>query len=445
MSMKLPPLLHLSLLLACAPALLRAETVKDREGAVRADRARFESDARWAYNDVDGAFKLAQATGKPLLVVLRCVPCLSCMGLDTAVLMESEELAPLLDQFICVRVMNANALDLTKFQFDFDLSFSTLFFNGDGTVYGRYGSWTHQKNAQDATLAGYKAALRAALDIHRDYPANRAALAGKQGAPLPFTSTLDMPLLAERFQRELDWDGKVVQSCVHCHMIGDALRNSYRRQRQPIPTEWLFPMPAPETLGITLAPDQAATVATVTPGTPAEAAGLLTGDELTHLQHQPLISAADVSWALHRAPGRIELDLKINRAGAAMTLPLSLPSGWREKTDISGRVSTWPMRGMATGGMVLTELSAEERQSAGLPADALALRVKGLGMYGPHGAAKRAGVLQGDILVEMDSQTGHMTEGRLLAHLLQHRFPGDKVEAVFLRGKERLRLMLPMQ
>ena len=25
----------------------------------------------------------------------------------------------------------------------------TAFFNGDGTVYGRYGSWTHQKNSQD--------------------------------------------------------------------------------------------------------------------------------------------------------------------------------------------------------------------------------------------------------------------------------------------------------
>jgi hypothetical protein len=39
-----------------------------------------------------------------------------------------------------VRVINANSLDLAKFQFDYDLSFSTIFFNADGTVYGRFGS-----------------------------------------------------------------------------------------------------------------------------------------------------------------------------------------------------------------------------------------------------------------------------------------------------------------
>ena len=74
-------------------------------------------------------------------MVLRCVPCLACAGIDAQVLLQETELAPLLDQFVCVRVINANALDLSLFQFDYDLSFSTLFFNGDGTVYGRYGSW----------------------------------------------------------------------------------------------------------------------------------------------------------------------------------------------------------------------------------------------------------------------------------------------------------------
>src|SRR5207244_1520533 len=121
-----------------------AETVKDREGAVRNDRAAMEKDARWIYNDVGRGFSEARRTGKPLLVVLRCVPCLACMGIDASVLTKPE-LAPWLDQFVCVREMNANALDLALFQFDYDLSFSTLFFNADGTIYGRYGSWTHQK------------------------------------------------------------------------------------------------------------------------------------------------------------------------------------------------------------------------------------------------------------------------------------------------------------
>ena len=54
-----------------------ADAVKDREGAVRQDKATMENDARWAYNDVQRGFAEAKRTGKPLLVVLRCVPCLS--------------------------------------------------------------------------------------------------------------------------------------------------------------------------------------------------------------------------------------------------------------------------------------------------------------------------------------------------------------------------------
>src|SRR5215208_6122805 len=87
--------------------LAQAATVKDREGAVRQDRATMENDARWIYNDVERGFAEARKSGKPLLVVLRCVPCLSCVGLDAEVLKEAS-LQPLLDKFVCVRLINAN-------------------------------------------------------------------------------------------------------------------------------------------------------------------------------------------------------------------------------------------------------------------------------------------------------------------------------------------------
>ncbi len=176
-----------------------AETVKDREGAVRGDKATFEADARWNYNDVESGFKLAKTTKKPLLVILRCVPCLSCTGMDAAVLQE-KELVPLLDQFVCVRIINANALDLVRFQFDYDLSFSALMFNGDGTVYGRFGSWLHQKDPLNKTTASFRQALEAALALHQGYPANKAALQGKQGGPVPYQTPVEFPTLAEKYQ-----------------------------------------------------------------------------------------------------------------------------------------------------------------------------------------------------------------------------------------------------
>ncbi len=59
------------LLLLSGPVL--ADAVKDREGAVRKDRETMQNDARWIYNDVQRGFDEAKRTGKPLLVVLRCV------------------------------------------------------------------------------------------------------------------------------------------------------------------------------------------------------------------------------------------------------------------------------------------------------------------------------------------------------------------------------------
>ncbi|HEV7866695.1 MAG TPA: thioredoxin family protein, partial [Chthoniobacteraceae bacterium] len=295
-----PP--FLSLVCALIAATASAETVKDREGAVRNDKAVMEKDERWIYNDAARGFAEAKRTGKPLLVVLRCVPCLACAGIDAQVLLQETELSPLLDQFICVRVINANALDLALFQFDYDLSFSTLFFNGDGTVYGRYGSWTHQKNAQENSTASLRHALEAALALHRDYPRNKDALAGKQGVPMPFQTPTEMPSIAGKYSRELNWDGKVVQSCVHCHQVSDAIRLGFREKKQPIPANWIYPFPAPETIGLTLAADRIARVETVVADSVAATAGLRVGDEIISLGGQPLLSIADVSWALHRAP-----------------------------------------------------------------------------------------------------------------------------------------------
>jgi len=433
------------LLLTFTTAMLHAEAVKDREGAVRQDKARMENDARWAYNDIESGFRQAKATGKPLLIVMRCVPCLSCMGLDTAVLMNGDELAPLLDRFVCVRVINANAIDLTRFQFDFDLSFSTLFFNGDGTVYGRYGSWTHQKNSADSTLTGYKRALEAALKIHAGYPANKAALAGKQPGPTPYVNPTDMPNLAGKYQRELDWSGKVVQSCIHCHMIGDALRVSYREKKQPVPSEWIYPMPAPETVGLTLAPDQIASVLAVTKDSFAAKAGLRAGDEITAFAGQPLTSIADFAWVLHRTGDSAVLDLSVQRAGKMGALKIDLPGGWRYLTDNTGRVGAWGMRGMATGGMSLVDLTDEERRQRGLDAKGLALWVKGLGQYGKHAAAKKAGFQKEDVLIEIGGMKQRMTEGRMLAHMLQEHIIGENVPVTVLRGDKRVELKLPMQ
>ena len=422
-----------------------AETVKDREGAVRDDKAALENDARWIYNDYEKGLAEAKRTGKPLLVVLRCVPCLACAGIDAQVLLSETDLVPLLNQFVCVRVINANALDLSLFQFDYDLSFSALFFNADRSIYGRYGSWSHQKNAQDKTTASFKRALESVLELHRGYPASKTGLAGKQGGSTPFKTPVELPGLLGKYKLDLNWNGKVVPSCVHCHQIGDAFRVSYRDKGQSIPLDWIYPCPVPETIGLTLAADQAARVEAIAPNSIAARSGLQPGDDIVLIAGQRPISTADVSWALHRFPNEGSPTVVVRRAGSQQTLTLALSSNWRMQSDISRRVGTWPMRGMVTGGLVLEDLTDDERTRRELSKDSMALLVKFVGEYGKHAAAKKAGFQKGDVIMTIGEFKTRASESELIGRLLQDRKPGEKVKTAVLRAGERVELELPMQ
>lgn len=422
----------------------QAETVKDRAGAVRDDRASMSQNDRWIYNDWRQGFEEAKRTGKPLLVVLRCVPCLACAGIDASILTDPA-LSPMLEKFVCVRVINANALDLSLFQFDYDLSFSTVFFNGDGSVYGRYGSWTHQKDAANKTTAGYKSALESVLAIHREYPGNKATLKGKQGAAMPVKDPLELPELAGKYKRDLDWDGKVVQSCVHCHQVSDAIRSTYRDRKETIPREWIYPMPTPEVLGLKLAADSAARIESVAKDSIGAKAGLQANDEIVALEGQPIVSIADVAWVLHHTTDAGNLQARVNRGGSEKSVTIPLPAGWKMHSDISRRVGTWPMRAMATGGILLKDLTDEERAARGIGKEHLALRAEHVGEYGNHAAAKKAGFKKEDIIIEINGDSRRWTESQLIGLLLEGHRPGEKLKTTVLRGTERLSLTLPMQ
>ena len=60
-----------AVLFACVSCAFAAE---DRRERVLKDRAEFQTDAHWIYNDLPKAISEAARTRKPMLVVFRCIP-----------------------------------------------------------------------------------------------------------------------------------------------------------------------------------------------------------------------------------------------------------------------------------------------------------------------------------------------------------------------------------
>ena len=426
---------------------LHAAEQKTREQKVREDKARVEAEGFWIYNDLPQAFERAKASGKPILVVLRCLPCEECVKLDDELVDQDPVIRPLLEKFVCVRQVSTNGLDLSLFQFDTDQSFAVFMLNADRTIYGRFGTRSHRTEwIGDVSLTGLAKALSGALELHANYSSVKASLAGKTGQPLEFKRPEDFPEHVGKFTDKLDYAGNVVQSCIHCHQIGDARRSYYRDKNEAIPDTVLFPAPHPRSLGLVLDPEEQATVKAVTSGTIAASAGFQEGDQLLSLNEQPLLSIADVQWALSRvAPSGDTVEFRIQRDGKESALTLKLEDGWRRLDDLSWRASTWGLRRMASGGLMLEPLSADERLKLGLKDDAMALQVQHVGQYGPHAAAKNAGFREGDILIEFDGHSDLLRETDLLLHGVTQRSAGDQVAVGVLRDGKRIELQLPMQ
>lgn len=338
-----------------------------------------------------------------------------------------------------------NGADLSLFQFDYDLTFSAFFLNADRTIYGRFGTRSDRADAlKDFSMDSFRLALERALEWHAEHPKNRARFAAKTG-PRPRYPRPELIPKLKKYSAELDTKGPVAKSCIHCHQVGETLRGFYRDKGEPIPAATLYPYPMPEILGLELDRKTIARVKGVSRGSPAAAAGLRPGDEVAALRGQPILSVADIQWALHGAPDKGAIALVARRGGEDVTLSLELEAGWRARSDLSWRVTTWSLRRMASGGIKLRALSDKERRGAGIKEGRLALEIEHLGQYGPHAAAKRAGFRKGDIFVRYDGLSEALSPTGFLVRGLQTKKPGDRVEAVVLRKGKALTLTLPMQ
>jgi len=415
-----------------------------REQAVRDDKKNLALDARWLYNDIDAGFSAAKKLGKPLLIVLRCVPCKACTGIDESVL-HAKELQNQLDDFVCLRLINANAIDLSRFQFDYDLSFSALVFHPDGKLIARYGSWQHQLDESETSTKSLQSALHKAHGIFKNWETMENKVDPKQGGPTPFKLPIEIPGLAGKYSRELNWEGNVVQSCVHCHQIGDAYRAWYRKRGEIIPQDLIYPMPDPITIGLKIHQELGTKIRDVQSGSIGMIAGLKKGDDIVAIEGAPISSLADIAWALHRSKDLQKSVWTVQRENKQIDLQVELPEGWRSNSDIASRVGTWQMRAMASGGTVLKSLEKDKRRELKIQPSDLGLLVHAVGEYGEHAAAKKAGFRKGDVILSIEGVSGPIDESRLIGDLLTRHPKPTQLKAIVLRQQDRIELAWPIQ
>jgi serine protease Do len=280
-------------------------------------------------------------------------------------------------------MVQGNGMDLSLFQFDYDMSFAVTFIDADRNVLGRYGTRTKRPDAADSEISiqGLLASMKAVVDIkkHPNFP---RGVVGKTGQKQKIATPEEHPLLAPKYDSNITYGNNVAKSCIHCHQIRDVERKEIRAAGQPIPDQSLFPYPMPSLLGLQFDKDTRATISEVTKDSVAHVAGIEAGDEIFLLENQFIVSVADIQWILHNAPdeGTLTAILK-SKDGKPKSLGLPIRKGWRKTSDISWRTSTWDLRRMSFGGMKLDLLPDEERQRHGIAEGNMALLAVHVGQY----------------------------------------------------------------
>jgi len=428
-----------SLVVAAALALAQAGLAQNQLLEVLKDENARGADF-WIYNNLAAARAEARRTDKPMFVTFRCVPCTACNGFDAEVAKNNQRIIQLAQKrFIAVRQVEMKGVDLSQFQFDYDLNWAAMFLNTDGTVYARYG--TQSADGPDAynSIESLEKTMRRVLDLHNGYPANRAALAGKLGKPKPYKTALEMPGMKHRAKLS---GGTTRNNCVHCHNIHDAeheqLRATGRNNHDAL---WRYPLP--DNLGLRIDPGDGRVISTVQAGSAAANADLRPGDVLTHADGQALTSIADLQWVLHNLPNtKADVTLKATRGDRAIKKKLAMNAGWK-KTDISWRGSLWSIKPVL--GTWCAPIKESRVKSLRLAKGVKPLEVRWINTGRPEGRnAKRAGLRKGDIIIGLEGQPLRMSSQHFNMHLKLNYNVGDKLPLTLLRNGKRIRFDWPL-
>jgi len=239
---------------------------------------------------------------------------------DEQVVRPDPELYHLIQQFVPVRILDMSGVDISLFQFDFDLTMAMMFLNADEQVYSRYGGRDHQSAEKRISMNGLKNTMRAVLAFHKSR--GGASLPARPRQKMTPEDLLGMPPIP-----------KGSSNCIHCHQVNEFQWRAQKRQGTFNP-ESLWGVPLPENVGLTMDVDHGHRVVAVAPASAADKAGIQAGDWLEVVNGVPTLSQADVQWGLHRAPSEGRFAVQLIRNGREQSVTLEVARGWRRTNNI---------------------------------------------------------------------------------------------------------------
>ena len=340
---------------------------------------------------------------------------------------DDPELAKLLDKFVCVRVIQAWGLDLSRFQFDYELTWAAVFANADGAVYGRYGTRrSHDKAGQEVSTAGFRKAAEGALELRAGYPGNARDLEAKRGPEPAWPTPESLPALKGRSNMGPATGERA--ACIHCHQTVEGELWSLRGEQKPVPDRLLWAFPAPEDLGLELDLGERATVTSAS--SIAKEGGFQPGDRILRLGGQPIISIADVQWVLHHTAEGATLGADVERAGEPRRVGLKLNPGWRRRIDYSWRSIAWSLRHRLAGTGPLEAVPSKDGGTG------MSLRIKQLppDWVKDRNLSAAAELRAGDVIVAVDGRKDLPREADFMAYLVQKKVPSSVVVLTVLRA-----------
>lgn len=341
------------------------------------------------------------------------------------------------NDYVCVRVTDMLGVDLTRFRFDYDLTFCALLMRADGTIYHTYGGRSKHDASQYLGVENLVDVLGRTLAEHR---------ASDRRPPKAMPSPIGVKFVEELPPLKRRIDSGKHDGCVHCHSV----HNIWTEHLQATGAwksdlQWVYPDPIQ--VGLVMDPADPARVEEVVSNTPAKQAGVRPGDRLLKFQGQRILTFGDLQRALHETTGgRTRLEATVQRGDAEHELRLSVKRGWKEADPAvyAWRPFKWALS--PKPGFGGPQLDPAQLKAAGLDEGTFAFRVNYIVTWGPNAYtgrhAAKAGIRRNDIVASVDGRNDFESVQHFHAWFRLTRKVGEVVEFRILRGGKEMRVDL---